>query len=320
MASKKRIAEAIADGGSDRAKSRRALQRALGDIFKPMSGGSESDVDEVIPSGLEVLDRHVLGCGGWPVKRVVELFSDPSAGKTSIVFAALASTQRLGGAAILIETEDALQVQRATVFGVDLEDVLLYEPATFEEVIEGMRSGLARIPEGLGPNLMAWDSIAMSTLSDVMERGLESKSIGKKAALMAQHFPAIVKLAKQHRTAVLLVNQSRTKIGLVFGNPTTTPGGETHKFAASVRLQMWAGSKVKDGDTATGFDTTISAVKNKVAIPHKKAKLRLMYETGWDDRWTTVNHAKDLKLIEARARLTDDTHQEARRALGWSEG
>jgi recombination protein RecA len=205
------------------------------------------------------------------------------------------------------------------VFGVDLDDVLLYEPASIEDVLSGMRDGLMKIPDGLGPNLMAWDSFAMSTLQGVVDKGIESKNIGKKAALMAEQWPAITRLAKEARTAVMLINQSRTKIGLVFGNPTTTPGGETHKFTASARLQLWAGSKVQEDGEPVGMDTTISAVKNKLAIPGKKAKLRLRFDTGWDDAWTTINHAKDRGVIEARARVTEETHQAARRALGWAE-
>jgi recombination protein RecA len=317
MASKKRITEALGDAASTRSRAQKALRASLSNIFKPMSGGSESNVDEVIPSGLEVLDHHVLRTGGWPVKRVVEVFSDPGVGKTSLGFSALASAQRLGGVAILIETEDALQVARATVFGVDLDDVLLYEPASFEEVLDGMREGLSKIPDGVGPNLIVWDSIAMSTLQDVMDRGMASKTVGRKAALMSQHFPTIVKLCKQKRCALMLINQSRTKIGVVFGNPTTTPGGETHKFASSIRLQLWGGSKVKLGDQAVGVDSTVVAVKNKLAIPQGKAKIRLLYETGWDDRWTTINHAKDKKLLEARQKVTDATYQQAREALGF---
>lgn len=286
-------------------------------MFKPMGKGATSDVTEVIPTGIEVLDKHVLGCGGWPARRIVEVFSDPSAGKTSLGFAGLASAQRGGGLAILIETEDALQVARATVFGVDLDEVFLSEPDSIEGVIEAMREGLSRIPSAVGPNLLVWDSLAMSSLDDLVKNGLQSKSVGKKAKIMSEQFPPIVKLCKQTRTCMMVINQARQKIGVMFGNPVTTPGGETHKFATSIRLQLWAGSVVKQGDKPIGVDTTIKAVKNKLAIPNQKAKVRLLYERGFDDHWTTLNFAKDLRVVDKSARLNEANYEQARAELGW---
>jgi len=238
---------------------------------------------------------------------------------TSLGFAALASAQREGGLAILIETEDALQVARATIFGVNLSEVFLSEPVSIEDVLEGIRLGLAAIPEGVGPNLIVWDSIAMSALAATNEKGQGAKGVGRKAALMSEQWPSLTRAAADKRTAMLLINQSRTKIGLVFGNPTTTPGGDTHKFTASIRLQMWASSSpVKQGDKEIGVDTTIKAVKNKLAIPFRKTKIRLLFESGWDDRWSTVTHAKDQGVIKDSVKMSDAAHAEARRALGWS--
>ncbi len=317
---RKKIAEAIADAASDQRKRKAAkkaeLKHQLGKMFKPLRR-TQSDVNEAIPSGIEVLDRVVLGIGGWPVKRVVEVYGDSSAGKTSLMYSALANAQQAGGLAILIETEQSLQVSRAKVFGCDVDEVYLDEPDTFEEVIDGMRQGLAAIPSDTGPNLLAWDSLAMSILKDVKEKGLESKSVGKKAKHMSEQLPAIAQLARRSRTSMMIVNQTRQKIGLAFGNPTTTPGGEAHKFTASIRLQLWAGKRVKVGDRVVGMDTTVVCMKNKVALPHRKAKVRLLFETGWDDHWITMNYAKDMKVIEKKARLTETNYQLAREELGW---
>lgn len=322
MPRKKVIAEAIKDAASDIAKKKRVAKKkdevrlTLGKMFKPLAK-SVSNVEETLPSQVEVLDRHVLGVGGWPVKRVVELFGDQSAGKTSLAFSALASTQRAGGIAILIETENSLEVARARVFGCNVDDIYLSEPDSFEEVIEGMREGLSSIPKGHGPNLLAWDSLAMSTLAGIVKDGMKSKTMGKKAKFMSEQLPAIALLCRQKRTAMMIVNQTRQKIGVVFGSPTTTPGGESHKFAASIRVQLWAGKRVKVGDRVVGIDTTAAAIKNKVAIPHKKAKIRLLFDRGWDDHWTTLNFAKDMKVVEKSLKLTEANYKLARAELGW---
>jgi recombination protein RecA len=324
MPRKSKVAEAIADAASDVAKKtkkrrteiKEAARVKLGAMFKPMSK-ADSNVTEGVPTSLEVLDRYVLGCGGWPVKRVVELYGDAGSGKTSFTFAALAGAQRRGGLAILIETENSLQVARARIFGCDLESVYLDEPASFEDVIEGMREGLSNIPEGMGPNVLAWDSLAMSTLQDIIDRGLASKSVGKKAKHMSEQLPAVARLARVKRTAFLIVNQTRQKIGVVFGNPTTTPGGEAHKFSASVRLQLWAGTQIKSGNDVIGNYVTVRAMKNKVGMPHRKTKVRLLYETGWDDHWSTLNHAKDMGVVDKGLKLTEANYIKAREALGW---
>lgn len=320
MPRKSKVAEAILDVASTvtkkRAAKRAEVKLALGKMFKPLAR-AESNVTETIPTGIEALDRHVLGIGGWPIKRVIELFGDVSAGKTSLVFGALASVQRAGGIAMLIETEDALQVARARVFGCDVDEVYLSEPSSFEEVIEGMRDALTRLPEGVGPNVLAWDSLAMSSLQDIVEHGMASKSMGKKAKFMSEQLPPIAKLCRQKRTAMLIVNQTRNKIGVVFGNPTTTPGGEAHKFAASVRVQLWAGKAVKVGDRTVGTETTIRAIKNKVGVPHRKIRARLLFEGGWDDHWTTLNFAKDLGVVDKGLKLTEANYALARSELGW---
>lgn len=314
---RKKIAEAIGDAASDarKKKAKEATKLKLGSMFKPMRGAL-SNVEEFLPSGLEVLDRYVLG-GGWPVKRVVELFSDPGAGKTSLCFSAMASAQRAGGVAILIETENALQVARATIFGVNLDDVYLSEPASIEEVVEAMREGLSHIPKGSGPNFLGWDSLAMSSLAATNEKGMGAKSMGRRAAIMSEQLSPIARACRESRTAMMIVNQVRSKIGVVFGNPTTTPGGETHKFVSSVRLQLWAGKQVKIGTKPVGVATTVKAVKNRMTEPHRKAKVRLLFTSGWDDHWTTLNYAKDCGVVEKKLKLTETNYALARAELGW---
>jgi recombination protein RecA len=129
----------------------------------------------------------------------------------------------------------------------------------------------------------------------------------------------IASLAATKRTAIVLINQARQKIGIVFGDPTTTPGGTAHKFQASARLQLWAGKAVETAGEVSGIHTTIKCVKNKLAIPFHKARVRLMFETGWDDRWSTIEHAKELELIPASAKVGAVTLELARQKLGWTK-
>jgi protein RecA len=316
-AKKKQVAEAVADSASDRAKRKASdVKNGLDSVFKRMSTGSASNVDEVIPSSIEVLNRHVLGIGGWPVRRIVETFSPPGGGKSSLLFDAMYNAQRMGGSAILIESESALQLDRLTVFGVDLYTAYIAEPESVEEAIDCFRAAVAAMTTDNGPNFMGFDSLAMSSLKDVVEKGMDGRTMGVKAKLFGEQLPVIAGQAARRRCCFMIVNHAKDVIGKMFGGSVTTPGGTTPKFAASVRCQLWQGSKVKKGDEVVGLDATISCVKNKLSIPHKKAKLRLMFETGWDDAYTTINHAKDLKLISDKARGTKG-HAEARAALKW---
>ncbi len=318
MAAKKsKVTEAIKDVASDRAKRQAGdVKNGLDALFKRMSCGSVSNVDEYIPTGLEVLDRHVLGTGGWPVKRSVELFSPPSGGKSSLLYAAMANAQRLGGAAVLVETESALQLSRLTVFGVDLSTAYLLEPDTIEAAIDALRDALGAMPTD-GPNLIGYDSLAMSSLADTVDKGRAGRTMGVKAKLLGEQLPPLMKLAATKRSCFIIVNHTKEKLGLVFGDKTTTPGGSTPKYAATIRCQLWNGTRIKQGENTVGIDGTISCVKNKIAVPHRKAKIRLMFETGWDDVHTTVAFAKDQGVIKANARVSAATYNEAREALGW---
>lgn len=320
MAAKKRVVEAVKDVASDQAKRKASdVKNGLDAIFKRMSVGSVSNVDEVIPSGIEALDRYVLGIGGWPVRRSVEIFSPAGGGKSSLLYSAMASAQRLGGNAVLVETESALQLSRLTVFGVDLEVAYLLEPTTIEEAIDSFRAALKAMPTDTGPNLIGWDSLAMTSLQATVDEGREGRTFGTKAKLLAEQLPPLMQLAAQKRSCMFIVNHAKQVLGKTFGSDTTTPGGTTPKFAASIRAQLWSGTKIKKGAQVVGIDTLVSCVKNKLAVPHHKTKLRLMFDTGFDDIYSTIALAKEEGVIKANARVGAATYAEARAALKWPE-
>lgn len=309
------IVEAIEDHASDAAKASSAAVKLKG--FKKMSTGAASEVTEVIPSSMEVLNRWVLGCGGWPVKRVSEIFSDPSAGKTSLAADALGQCARLGGIPILVETEGSINEARFRLLGCDPDDVYLSEPASIEEALEAMRVGLASIPKGAGPNMLVLDSIGAGSLEDVIERGQKANTLGRKAALMSDQLPALVRTCVNTRTHMMLINHMSTRIGVKFGDPTTTPGGNKAKYAASIRLRLSSGSKIEVKGVKVGTMPTITCVKNKLAIPHHKAQVRLMFETGWDNTWSVFALAKDQKVLPDDLDATEANLPRARVALGW---
>lgn len=298
---------------------RAALGKSAGQRVVEMAQGSTSEVREFIPCGVSVIDHHLLGGGGLHVGRLTELFGDEGTGKSSLVFSFMAGAQRAGGFVGLAETENALQVERAVTFGVDPSEVILTHPETLEEALANAEAFMRNLPEGAGPNLWVLDSIAAAATASEIENGAGGAlRVGEFARRMSHGVKQLCALAARTRTAILMTNQTRQKIGISFGNPTTTPGGNAVKFAASVRLQLMGGSSVKVEDVPVGKDVTVLCVKNKLVPPFHKAKARLLYETGWHEPWTLLTHAKNVGAVGAKAQGMKG-YREALAALGWPE-
>lgn len=282
------------------------------------SSSSASDIRSVIATGIDVVDAYVLGCGGLPAGRIGEVFSDEGAGKTSLGFQFLGACQRAGGVAALIETEKTLIRERAPVFGVSLEDLILFEPPTLEEVLEGIRTLFDAIPKNVGPNLVVWDSLAATELRGQAGAPVgDSQLVGRRARLMSEALPLLSRLAREKAAAVVVINQLREKIGVTFGPAETTPGGHALKFHSSWRLQLWRGKEIKTKGDPSGVYTTIKAVKSKIGLPFRKTKLKLDFDTGWDSEWSLMNLGKDLKILKDSARKSGPNLEKVRRALGY---
>lgn len=285
------------------------------------SAGALSDVREVIPTGITAIDHYVLGCGGIPVGLCGEIFSEANTGKTSLGMQLCAAAQRAGGVAILIETEKTLQTSRLPVFGVNAEDLLLVQPRSIEEVLNAMRSIFGVIPPGVGPNVIVWDSLAATELDkqskDDYYFGVSSAP-GKRALLMSEAIPVLLRLARERRCAIAVINQIRNKIGVVFGSNETTPGGNSLKFHASWRFQLWGGAAWPEGTSPQGIHTTVKAIKSKVGPPLRKARLRLNWYTGWDDDWSTMQLGRDLGVVPGKARVSKAHLNAIRQHLGIS--
>lgn len=298
---------------------RAKLGKSAGAAVVEMAAGSISEIKEFIPSGVSVVDHYLLGGGGLHVGRLTELFGDEGVGKSSMCFAFMAGCQRAGGLVGFAETEYALQVDRAVAFGVDPDAVVLTHPETLEDALANAEAFMKSIPDGVGPNLWVLDSIAAcKTVAETEAGAGGALRVGEFARRMSHGIKQLCTLAARTRTALLLTNQTRMKIGVAFGNPTTTPGGTAVKFAASVRLQLMGGSAVKVEDVPVGKDVTIMCVKNKLIPPMHKAKARLLYESGWHEPWTTLTHAKGVGAVGPKSQGMKG-YREALAGLGWPE-
>jgi recombination protein RecA len=271
---------------------------------KRANKGSLSQVTEYVPV-FDTFDHWILGCGGLPVGRFGEVFGDKGAGKTSYGFACLAGAQKAGGVAILVETEKSLDLKRAPVFGVNVDELFLIEPDTTEEILAGVDAVLSKIPKSIGPNVLVWDSLASAELEPTKKGEIKP---GQKAALLAQALPKLSRLARDHRFAIVIINQLRSKIGVLFGPSDTTPGGNALKFQCSWRAQFWVGKTYTVGSKEIGIYTTLKCVHSKVSVPFHKTRLRLKFNDGWDDDWALMNLGKDLNIV-------DDSEQKSKSNL-----
>ena len=278
---------------------------------------------EVIPTGLEVHDHYVLGVGGLPVGRVIELYSEEGAGKTSLGHTYLAAAQRVGGVGALMETEHAFDPTRSPVFGVRNEDLLLLQPDHLGDVlaqIEGLCKTIKA--QHLGPSVLVWDSVAATPTKAEFEGGVagDAGHGADRARDLSRAMRILTKRVSESRLVLVCINQVRENIGVMFGDQYTTAGGKAIKFHASVRLQLLGGKAVKGTHGEhVAKDVTLMSVKNRLAPPFRKARLRLNYEEGWDNDWSTLDHAKTFGAAPAKSRVGARTLEAARKKLGWPQ-
>jgi recombination protein RecA len=295
-----------------------------GDV-RLMSGGIQSDIDDVLPTGIDVLDHYVLSVGGWPVGRIVELYADEGVGKSSLLYQSIAGAQREGAQAVLYETERSIEAARPAVFGVDTNRLIGDQPDTMEDVLAMIEYTLDALPKsgkGDPAALIGWDSLAGTPTKAEIKLGLTGKAaVADRARLMSMAMRILTRKVADKRAVLVIVNQSRSNIGS-WGGGSTTPGGKALKFHASVRLEMFSGKSIKDEfDRHVGKQVTLMATKTKIGgSPYAKAKVRLFYDTGWNNTWSTIWHAKNLRLVEKGASYTEETYLAALRALKWPRG